>query len=65
SSVEGLRISPARVTKPVLTPSSTQAWNNAKAAYKRDGDLRKVLERMDMSEEHRQQLISECGEAAA
>lgn len=65
SSVEGLRISPTRVTKPVLTPASIQAWNNAKTAYKRDGDLRKVLERMDMSEEHRQQLISECREAAA
>ncbi|WJM80540.1 hypothetical protein [Pectobacterium brasiliense] len=65
SSVEGLRISPSRVTKPALTPAATQAWNNAKAAYKRDGDLSKVLERMDMSEEHRQQIISECREDAA
>ncbi|KGA24939.1 hypothetical protein AO825_08440 [Pectobacterium brasiliense] len=65
SSVEGLRISPTRVSKQLLTPSATKAWNNAKAAYKRDGDLRKVLERMDMSEEHRQQLINECREAAA
>lgn len=65
SSVEGLRISPSRVTKPVLTPSSTQSWNNAKAAYKRDKTLQKVLERVDISEEHQKQLISECGEAAA
>lgn len=65
SSVEGLRISPTRVTRPALTPAAFKAWDYAKAAYKRDGNLQKVLERMDMSEEHQQQLISECREAAA
>lgn len=59
-SVEGLRISPARVTKPSLTPNKTQAWNNAKAAFKRDGNLTAVMSRMDISEAHRQQLIKEC-----
>ncbi|WP_338506974.1 hypothetical protein VRB95_08400 [Erwinia aphidicola] len=59
-SVEGLRIRPARVTKPSLTPSATQAWNNAKMAYKRDGNLEAVMSRMDISEQHRQQLIAEC-----
>lgn len=59
-SVEGLRIRPSRVTKPPLTPSATQAWNNAKAAYKRDGNLEAVMSRMDISEQHRQQLIAEC-----
>lgn len=59
-SVEGLRISPARVTKPSLTPDKTQAWNNAKAAYKRDGSLEAVMARMDISEAHRDQLIQEC-----
>lgn len=59
-SVEGLRISPARVTKPSLTPDKTQAWNNAKAAFKRDGNLTAVMSRMDISEAHRQQLIKEC-----
>lgn len=59
-SVEGLRISPARVTKPALTPDKTQAWNNAKAAFKRDGNLTAVMSRMDISEAHRQQLIKEC-----
>lgn len=59
-SVEGLRISPARVTKPSLTPDKTQAWNNAKAAFKRDGNLTAVMSRMDISEAHRQQLIQEC-----
>ena len=59
-SVEGLRISPARVTKPLLTPDKTQAWNNAKAAFKRDGSLEAVMSRMDISEAHRKQLIQEC-----
>lgn len=59
-SVEGLRISPARVTKPSLTPDKTQAWNNAKAAFKRDGSLEAVMTRMDISEAHRAQLIKEC-----
>ncbi|AOP78611.1 hypothetical protein BFV68_13570 [Enterobacter hormaechei subsp. steigerwaltii] len=59
-SVEGLRLSPARVTKPVLSPDKTQAWNNAKAAFKRDGNLDAVLARMDISPEHRRQLEQEC-----
>lgn len=59
-SVEGLRISPARITKPLLTPDKTQAWNNAKAAFKRDGSLDAVMARMDISEVHRNQLIQEC-----
>lgn len=59
-SVEGLRIAPARVTKPCLTPDKTQAWNNAKAAFKRDGSLEAVMTRMDISEAHREQLIKEC-----
>ena len=59
-SVEGLRISQARVTKPSLTPDKTQPWNNAKAAFKRDGNLTAVMSRMDISEAHRQQLIKEC-----
>lgn len=59
-SVEGLRISPARVTKPSLTPEKTQAWNNAKAAFRRDGSLEAVMTRMDISDAHRAQLIKEC-----
>lgn len=59
-SVEGLRISPARVTKPQLTPDKTQSWNNAKAAYLRDGNLDAVMTRMDISAEHQELLIAEC-----
>lgn len=59
-SVEGLRISPARVIKPSLTPEKTQAWSNAKAAYRRDGNLDAVKSRMDISPAFEQQLITEC-----
>ena len=60
--VEGLRISQPPAEKKYLTPENTAAWNNAKAAFKRDGDLRKVLARIGMSEEHQLLLISECEE---
>jgi hypothetical protein len=63
-SVEGLRISPRPPNRRVLTPASGNAWENAKAAYKRDGNLGSVLARVDMSEEHQQQLIDECQEPA-
>lgn len=59
-SVEGLRISPQPVNRKVLTPEQTKAWSNAKAAYMRDGNLDAILSRVDMSEEHEQQLIAEC-----
>ena len=59
-SVEGLRISPQAPTRKVLTPEMTKAWENAKAAYKRDGHLDSVLSRVDISEEHQAQLIAEC-----
>lgn len=59
-SVEGLRISPMRPGRRVLTPDQSKAWENAKAAFKRDGNLYSVLSRVDMSEEDQQQLIEEC-----
>ncbi|MFM9928173.1 hypothetical protein VLK31_34745 [Variovorax sp. H27-G14] len=62
-SVEGLRISPHAPEKRVLTPASVKAWGNAKAAFKRDGDLRQVLAHVDISREHQEQLMAECQEA--
>jgi len=59
-SVEGLRISPQAPTRRALTPTNTKAWENAKAAYKRDGNLDSVLARVDISAEHQSQLIAEC-----
>lgn len=60
--VEGLRISPQPPAegKKRLTPEMAKAWNAAKAAYKRDGNLDAVLARAEMSEEHQSQLIAEC-----
>ena len=62
--VEGLRISPHTPERKALTPESGKAWTNAKAAYKRDGNLDSVLARIDMSKEHQELLISECTETA-
>jgi len=59
-SVEGLRISPHAPEKRALTPDNKKAWDNAKAAYKRDGNLKAVLSRVDMSPEHQSQLMDEC-----
>ena len=63
--MEGLRISPHAPERKVLTPANTKAWENAKAAYRRDGSLGAVLERVGMSEEHQKQLIAECEESHA
>lgn len=62
--VEGLRISPHAPEKKSLTPEQTKAWDSAKAAYKRDGNLIAILARVDMSREHQEQLIDECMEPA-
>lgn len=60
--VEGLRISPHVPERRVLTPESKKAWAAALAAFKRDGDLRQVLSRVDMSREHQEQLLKEAGQ---
>lgn len=59
--VDGLRIMTAQ-KRPTVSPSNAKMWANAKAAFLRDGDLRAVLERADMSAEHQRQLIEECSE---
>ena len=58
--VEGLRISPHVPERKQITPKSVKAWEGAKVAYKRDGNLLAVLARVDMSDEHQTQLIEEC-----
>jgi len=40
-----------------LTPDNTKKWGHAIAAFKRDGNLDRVLAKVDMSEEH-QALIT-------
>lgn len=57
--VEGLRLR-APPQRRTLTPDQERLWQNAKAAYMRDGNLNKVLASVDISEEHADQLIKEC-----
>ncbi|HEY5851975.1 MAG TPA: hypothetical protein VIT62_14570 [Lysobacter sp.] len=63
-SVEGLRISPKAPGKKQITPAQATAWQNAKAAYVRDGNLQAVLAKVDISEDHQRQLIEECSPEA-
>jgi hypothetical protein len=63
-SVEGLRISPKAPGRKQLTPAQTKSWENAKAAYRRDGNLMSVLNFVDMSREHQEQLMAECAPSA-
>lgn len=58
--VEGLRISPIKPVKRELTPENTKGWDNAKAAFKRDGNLKAVLTRVDISQENQEKLMQEC-----
>jgi len=60
--VDGLRISAQPPAKKCLTPANAKAWENAKAAYVRDGNLDTVLSKVSMSDEHQEQLIKECAE---
>jgi len=60
--VEGLRISTELPTQKTLMPENTVGWEHAKTAYLRDGNLKKVLAKVYMSDEHQQQLIEECGQ---
>ena len=60
--VGGVRISPnvVQTAKQVITPENTKMWENAKNAYKRDGNLVAVLARCDMSDENQLKLMEEC-----
>lgn len=63
-SVEGLRISPRSPERRRITPDTVKSWENAKAAFRRDGNLDAVLAKADMTEEHQKQLADECKEPA-
>lgn len=49
--------------KKFLTPEMTVSWDNAKTAFKRDGNLKAVLERFNMTKEHQEKIIEECANA--
>jgi hypothetical protein len=54
----GVRVNPNAIQKRSELMPNTTAWFNAVAAFKRDGNLDKVLERVDVSPEN-QKLIAE------
>ena len=58
--VEGLRISPEppRMRQQLLP--NTKQWENAIAAYIRDGNLNKVIERVDVSDENAAKIKAEA-----
>ncbi len=58
--VEGLRLMPRQVQKKFIDPTTQPAWDNAKAAFKRDGNLDKVLERVNISPENMQLIFESC-----
>lgn len=60
--VGGVRVRPQqpRTTKEVLTPDSGKRWTGAIEAYKRDGNLDKVLAKVDMSEAHQKLIKDTC-----
>lgn len=60
--VEGLRISPQPpvLTKPELIPGHAR-WESAVDACKRDGNLNKVLEKMEISAENQQLIMEQAG----
>lgn len=59
--VGGVRISPKapRRAKQQILPNTT-AWNNAKAAYVRDGNFNAVLKRADITPDNQKLMIAEC-----
>lgn len=60
--VEGLRLRPAPIRRQI-TPEHGQAWENAKAAFLRDGNLLAVLAKVDISEDDQRRLMDECAPA--
>jgi hypothetical protein len=61
--VGGVRISPQPPRqRQQLTPDMAKPWSNAIAAFQRDGNLIKVLERMDISPENQQLIMQQASQ---
>lgn len=58
----GVRINPNPpvIKRAEVTPENKVMWDNAKNAYKRDGNFNAVLKRADISEENQIQIAKEC-----
>lgn len=63
--VGGVRIHPEapRMQKPVLK-EGTKQWDNAIAAFQRDGNLSAVLERVHVSEEQQNKIMEQASNVA-
>jgi len=59
---DGLRIRAHESKKKYLTPENEKLWEGAKAAFRRDGNLKSVLERVSMTDEHQMLLMEQCKE---
>lgn len=57
-----LRAAPKPIPKADVTPDNKVIWNNAKAAYKRDGNFDKVLSRAHISLANQHKMIAELEE---
>jgi hypothetical protein len=59
--VGGVRIShlKPKIAKPLLTKDNVNMWNNAKIAYKQDGNFIRVFKRADMTPEDQKLLREE------
>lgn len=64
--MEGLRIMPQhpQLQKREVKPENTNLWNNALAAYKRDGNFQSIEEKAFISEENKQLMIQQAREGA-
>lgn len=60
----GVRINPNAVHKRAELQPNTTAWDNAVAAFRRDGNLNKVLERVDVSDKNQALIIQEAQNVA-
>ena len=56
----GVRINPNAIKQRSQLVPESAAWNNAIIAYKRDGNLDKVLERMDISETNKALIMEQA-----
>ena len=63
--VGGVRINPQQPknTRQQITQSNPKAWENAKAAYKRDGSFKAVESRADITEANKKLIVKECDNA--
>lgn len=60
--MDGLRIKVGETKKKFLTPENEKLWEGAKAAFRRDGNLKSVLDRVAMTDEHQLLLMEQCKE---